>query len=327
MRRIAFILIVLILIGTLTACSTGTEDNADKTNLRVAVALGSINNTWHAQLRKTIDIAVTHHPDIEWTISNASDAQDQINMLTIFKDEGYDAIVIMPIDGNIIVPIAEEIYNAGIPTIILNRRIASNNYTALLTGDNYGGAVNAARLIGRTLEGEGNIAILRSFIGTPIDTERYEGFSGTIEREFPNITIVAQGDGMFNRDAGYDEMVNILAGSPHIDALFSHDDEAAIGALVAIEEAGRTDIRYVVGFGGGAMEETFTLFSLDTPPSDTPTFIASMSYFPGMGFDAIEMTVRILRGIPFPKDTIIASQVMDAQNIEGFLNDEYSHLE
>jgi len=314
-------MIVLILLGALTACNVENQTDTDDVNFRVAIALGSIGNTWHAQLRKAIDMAVTNYPNIEWTIENAIDAQDQINMLTVFKDEGYDAIIIMPMDGNIIVPIAEEIYRAGTPTIILNRRIASDNYTALITGDNHGGAVNAARLIGHALEGEGDIAILRSFIGTPIDTERYDGFSSTIAREFPNINIIAQGDGMFNRDAGYDAMQSILAASPRIDAIFSHDDEAAVGALVAISEAGRTEIRYIVGFGGGAMEETNMLFT-----NESPTFIASMSYFPGMGFDAVEMTVRILRGMPFPKETIIASQVMDADNIEQFLNDNYSHL-
>jgi len=321
MRIITFALIALIFIGALTACNANKQDGANGEKLRVAIALGSIENTWHAQLRKAIDIAVAYHPNIEWTVRNARDAQDQINMLAVLKDEGYDAIVIMPIDGNIIVPIAEAIFDDGTPTIILNRRIASDKYTALIAGDNYGGAVNAARLIGQALEGEGDIAILRSFIGTPIDTERYSGFTGTLEREFPNINIVAQGDGMFNSQAGYTSMTNILASSPHIDALFSHDDEAIVGALIAISEAGRTDIRYIVGFGGGAMEETSALLK-----NDSDMFISSMSYFPGMGFDVVEKTVRILRGIPFPKETIIASQVMNASNIDEFLNDIYSHL-
>ena len=63
--------------GTLTACEGDSKNDKDKsadTNFRVAVALGSIGNTWHAQLRKTIDVAVTNYPDIEWTIENASDA-------------------------------------------------------------------------------------------------------------------------------------------------------------------------------------------------------------------------------------------------------------
>ena len=123
MRKITVALIAFILIGALSACKANSQNGANGGNLRVAIALGSIGNTWHAQLRKAIDMAVAYHPDIEWTVKNARDAQDQINMLTIIKGEGYDAVVIMPIDGNIIVPIAEAIFETGTPTIILNRRI------------------------------------------------------------------------------------------------------------------------------------------------------------------------------------------------------------
>jgi len=314
MKKTMLILIVAVFLFVMTSCGSNSQENAKP---RVAIALGAINNAWHAQLREVIDAAVANHPDIEWTVKNAQDVQDQINMLTLFKNEGYDAIIIMPMDGNIIVPIAEEIFEAGIPTIILNRRIASENYTAMITGDNYGGGVNAARLFGRMLEGEGNLVILRSFIGTPIDTERNDGFAGTLTREFPNINIIAQGDCEFNRDVGYNVMSNILNSFPHIDALFAHDDEAAMGALNAIHEAGRTDIKYIVGFGG--LEEVYEMFQT----GESTMYLASMSYFPGMGFDAVEMAVRILRVVPSPKDTIIASQVVDAWNVEDFL--EYAY--
>ena len=113
-------------------------------------------------------------------------------MLTVFRSEGYDAIIIMPMDGNLVVPIAEEIFNDGIPTIIVNRRIASENYTALITGDNYGGGTSAARFIGETLDGAGNIVILRSYIGTPIDLDRNNGFMDTLSREFPGINVLSQ---------------------------------------------------------------------------------------------------------------------------------------
>jgi ribose transport system substrate-binding protein len=275
-----------------------------------------MGNTWHAQLRHVIDAAIVNHPDINWTVRNAQDAQDQIGMLTYFNNENYDAVIIMPMDGNLIVPIAEHIFFGGIPTVIVNRRINSPNYTALVTGDNYGGGVNAARLLGQRLDGQGYIAVLRMFAGTPIDLDRFAGFSSTLTREFPNIRIVAQADGESTREAGQRAMASILPNFPRIDAVFTQDDETALGALAAIQNAGRTDIRYITGFGG--TRPTYERFL-----AEDPIYLASMSYFPSMGFDAVEMVVRILRGIPFPKDTILASQAVGAWNVRDFWADSY----
>ena len=98
--------------------------------------------------------------------------------------------------------------------------------------------------------------------------------------------------------------------------IFAHDDEAALDALSAIQDEGRTDIRYIVGFGGN--KPAYELLR-----ANDPVFLASISYLPSMGFDAVEMAVRVLRGIPFSKDTIIASQVVGAWNVEDFWNDAY----
>jgi ribose transport system substrate-binding protein len=194
--------------------------------------------------------------------------------------------------------------------------MASDKYTAFVTGDNFGGGVNAARLIGERLGGRGNVAVLRMFTGTPIDMDRFTGFYTTITREFPDIRIVTQADGQNTRETGMNAMTNILPGFPQIDAVFTLDDETAIGALTAIQNARRTDIRFITGFGG--TRPTYELFR-----ANDPVYLASMSYFPSMGFDAVEKVVRILRGIPTPKDTIIASQAVGSWNVTDFWDDSY----
>jgi ribose transport system substrate-binding protein len=308
------LLIMLMCVGTVFA--GGGRDRGKDDRPRVAVSLGPTANAWHARLREVIDAAVAHHPDINWTINNAQNAQHQIEVLTVFRGEGYDAMLIMPTDGNLLAPIASAIYKDGTPTIILNRAIASQDFTAFVEGGNYGGGVNAARYLGQKLGGTGNIAVLRSNAGTPIDVDRYNGFSGTLAREFPNIRILVEGEGRFERAAGLEAMTNILPGYPRIDALYTQDDEAALGALVAIENAGRRDIRFITGFGG--TKPTYEKFL-----ANDPVYVASMSYFPDMGFDGIEMVVRVLRGIPVPKVTTIASDVVTAENVRDFMDRAY----
>jgi ribose transport system substrate-binding protein len=314
MKRIIVFALIILMAIPLTVFAGGRQAASDKP--RIAVALGPANNAWHIKLREVIDEAVLRYPEFEWTVRNATDAQNQIQMLEVFRNEGFDGILIMPVDGNILTPMAESIYNAGIPTVILNRMIASQRYTALVMGDQAGGGRNAARLLGQRLNGQGNIVVLRSHAGTPIDMDRYNGFRSTLITEFPNIRIIGEGDGQFNRDAGLNAMTALLPAHPRIDAIYAQDDEAALGALVAINNARRTDIRFITGFGG--MKNTYELFR-----RNDPVYIASMSYFPAMGFTGIDTIVRLVRGERVLKDTIIRSVAVGAWNVNEFWDDSY----
>ena len=317
MKKFIVVALIILMCVPFSAFAGGGRDRGgDDGRLRVGVSLGPANNAWHAKLREVIDDAVSHHPDIEWTVRNAQSAADQLNMLTVFMNEDFDAILIMPTDGNLLAPISEQIFRNGTRTIILNRAIASQNYTAFVAGDNFGAGVNAARFTGQRLNGQGNIAYLRSHAGTPIDMERNAGFMSTLTREFPNIRILVEGDGEFNREAGLRAMTNILPAFPQIDAVITHDDEAALGAITAIEAANRTDIRFVTGMGG-------TRPAYERLRDNDRLFAASMSYFPAMGYDGIEMVVRVLRGIPFPKDTLLSSVIVSRDNVMQFWDDSY----
>jgi len=316
MRKLVLIALIIMLLVPLSVFAGGGRDRAAPAQQRIGVALSPANNAWHIRMRAVIDEAVARYPEYHWTVRNATNLADQQAMLEVFRNERFDAMIVIPMDGRALSPIIEQIFFDGTHTIILNRAIVSQNYTAFITGDNFGGGANMARFVGQRLNGRGQIAYLRSMTGTPIDMDRYNGFTSTLAREFPDIRIIAQGDGEFNREAGLRAMTNILPGFPHIDAVVTHDDEAVMGAITAIQNAGRRDIQFITGFGG--VRAAYEMFQ-----RNDPFFVASSSYWPTMGFDAVEMAVRILRGIPFPKDTVISSHVVTAQNVAQFMNDAY----
>ena len=313
-KLILCVLIVMLCVTSVVFAGGRSASSSGKQ--RIAVSLPPANNAWQARMRQVVDETAKLHPDYEWNVKNAVDDSDQLNQLGIFLNEGYDAMIILPGNGTLLTPICERIYDSGCKTIILDRGIESSKYTALVMGDNYGGGVNAARLLGQKLGGSGDVAVLRSYTGIPIDVERYSGFKDTIEKEYPGIRIIVEGDGEFNREAGLRAMTNILPGYPKIDAVYAQDDESALGALTAINNARRTDIKYITGFGG--TRDTYAKFE-----ARDPQYIASMSYFPGMGADGVEMAVRILKGVSFPKDTILGSVVVDSSNVRDFIKDSY----
>jgi len=281
--------------------------------LRVAVSLPPANNAWQAALKNSMEEAVAGDTEIEWTIKNAVDDVDQTNMLTTFKDGGYDLIACLPGDGTLQTAILVEIFEAGIPTIIIDRDIESDQKTSFVAEDNYTCGVVAADFIGAWFEDKDSVSLvnLRSYAGIPIDLARFNGFADTIAN-YANISIIGEGDGEFNQTAGYQAMSNLLAAHSHIDVVFTHDDEAVSGAMAAIEEQGRTDIQLITGMGG-------TISALNRIKADDTIQKASSSYFPRIGAQSVEVIREFFANGSVPKDNVRDSVLITKDNVDQFM--------
>ncbi len=284
---------------------------------RIAVSLPPANNAWQAKmLDSMLAEAAKDTTNFDITIKNAVDDADQLNTLQTFKDGGYDMICVLPGNGTLMTPIVNEIYNSGTKIMVIDRPIANDQYTVFYGGDNAQGGRNAAKYIGDRLKGKGRIAILRSYVGSPIDKLRYDGFMEVLKAKYPGIKVLVEGDGEFNQEAGRKAMSDILPAYPHIDAIYAQDDEAAVGALTEIRSARRTDIKFITGFGGS--KTAFALMSVRDP-----VYGASMSYLPTMGGRALAMAKEMLQGKTFPKDNIEPTIVVTADNVAKYVNDAY----
>ncbi len=280
---------------------------------KVAISLPPADNAWQAALLASVQEAIAGDTEIEWTVKNAVDNADQQNMLATFKDGGYDVIACLPGDGTLLTTIMEEIYDAGIPTIIIDRNIASDKYTSFVAEDNYSCGVMAADYIGKFFEGQEDIKLvnLRSYTGIPIDLDRYNGFVDTI-KNYPNIEIIGEADGEFNSTAGFNSMSDLLAANDKIDVVFTHDDESTTGAMTAIEQQGRTDIKLITGMGG-------TVTALNEIKADNTIHKATSSYFPRIGAQAVEVIREFLKTGNIEKDNVKESTLITKDNVDEFL--------
>jgi ribose transport system substrate-binding protein len=319
MRKVTILIIaaLLLLCGTTVFAAGGREADADDGVFRVAVSLPPANNSWQAKLLDSVLAETAKDTDqFSFVVKNAVDDADQLNMLQTFMGGDYDMIMVLPGNGTLMTPICEEIYQSGTQLFVIDRPIEGDQYTVLLAGDNYECGANAARYLGERLEGTGNIAILRSYVGIPIDLQRYNGFVDVLKAQYPGIEVVVEGDGEFNQEAGLKAMSDILPAYPSIDAVYCQDDESAVGALTAIENANRTDVQFVTGMGGSV-----TAYKL--MGENNPLYGASMSYFPTMGGDAIVLAKEILLGGSFEKDNIAPTFIVTSENVAEYLDNAY----
>jgi len=307
-RIVVFLVLALVLLPAVAVIAAP---------FRIAVSLPPANNAWQAKmLDSMLAEAAKDTTNFDITIKNAVDDADQLNMLQTFKDGGYDFIAVLPGNGTLMTPICQDIYKAGTKIMIIDRAIEGDQYTVFYGGDNAAGGRNAAKYLGDRLKGKGQIAILRSYVGIPIDLQRYNGFMEVLKKSYPGIKVLVEGDGEFNQEAGRKSMSNILPAYPKIDAIYTQDDEAAVGALTEIRSSKRTDIKFITGFGGS--KTAFALMSVRDP-----MFGASMSYLPTMGGRALAMVKAMLQGKTFPKDNIEPTIVITADNVAKYVNDGY----
>jgi ribose transport system substrate-binding protein len=318
MKRFLIVLLAVAIIVPLALTGCAAKKGTAGNKFRIAVSLPAANNAWQAKMLESIEAVVAEDTErFEITVKNAVDDADQQNQMQTFKEGKYDMICILPGNGTLMTQIVAETVKAGTKVLIIDRPVEGENYTVFYGGDNAQCGRNAAKYLGDRLGGKGQIAILRSYVGSPIDLARYNGFMDVLKADYPGIKVLVEADGEFNQEAGRKAMANILPAYPKIDAVFTHDDEAAVGALTEIRNAKRKDIQFVTGMGGS--KSAFELMS-----KKDPQYGASMSYLPTMGGRAVQLAKRILQGEKITEKFIVEpSVVVTADNVAEYVDQGY----
>lgn len=181
---------------------------------------------------------------IDLKFSDAQQKQEnQIKAVRSFIAQGVDAIMIAPVVETGWKPVLREAKRARIPVVILDRNVDVSNDGLFLTriaSDFVEEGRRAARWLMDETEGNCGILELQGTVGATAAIDRMKGFNEVIA-DFPNATIVRSQTGEFTRSKGKEVMEAMLKaenGGKDICALWSHNDEMAIGAIQAIKEAG-----------------------------------------------------------------------------------------
>jgi galactofuranose transport system substrate-binding protein len=175
-----------------------------------------------------------------------SDAQqkqeNQIKALRSFVVQNVDVIALSPVVETGWEPVLKEIKQAGIPVVLTDRKVEvsdPNLYVTFIGADFVEEGRKAAEWLAKATGGKANIAELEGTPGAAPAIDRKKGFDEAI-KAFPEMKIIKSQSGEFTRAKGREVMETFLK-SPEgkqINALYAHNDDMAIGAIQAIEEAG-----------------------------------------------------------------------------------------
>lgn len=251
MKKIQLLLVLLAML-ILAACSMdapgsdseeGEEGGESNGNFKIGFSISTLNNPFFVTLNDGAE-AKARELDAELMVVDAQDdASKQASDIEDLIQQGVDLIMINPVDSEAVTAAVESANAAGIPVITVDRSASGGEVVSHIASDNKAGGEMAGEFL-VSLVGDGaKVAELEGVPGSSAARERGEGFNAVAGS---SLDVVAKQTANFNRSEGLTVMENILQSNPDVTGVFAHNDEMALGALEAIEAAGK-DIT-VVGF-------------------------------------------------------------------------------
>jgi ribose transport system substrate-binding protein len=307
MKKSLVLLVMFSLLLTLVFAGTVSAQDKHK----VGILAPAVTHGWVAAVAYHAENRAEELSDqIEYRIQTSSNASEMTSQLDDLQTWGADAVVAFPQWTGMEVPIRMAIQD-GVEVVNFDIEIDVDGVYRV-AGDNYDMGVQGAHYIKDKIGDEGTVIILEVPTAGSVSELRKAGFLDTLEEidvDYEIETYATQ----FTREAGLNDMSDILVRHDQIDAFYSMDDETSIGVVKAIEEAGREDIKVVTG--GGGMQEYFEMM-----PEYQDIWLQSALYSPAMVKDAVDMAVDLLNGEDVPQEKIIPTTIVDRTNYKEFLD-------
>lgn len=262
---------------------------------------------WRTQMNKEIIREALFYPQAEVEIKTAKDDnRKQIEDIKQFIREGVDLLVVAPNEANAITPVIEEAFDAGIPVVLVDRKIHSSKYTAYVGADNYEIGRQAGMYIANRLHGKGQIVEITGLKGSTPAVERHRGMMESLA-ETPDIKIIAKADAKWFQQDAEKAVDSILLQHKQIDLIFAQNDRMAIGAYQSATRQGRAKDIVFVGIDA-VWSEGYGVDRVAAGELDA-TFI-----YPTGGDRVMQVAMAILQGKPYARDTNLSTALVNRSN-------------
>jgi len=183
---------------------------------------------------------------IEYAPLQVQNLEEQVRQMEDAIQKKVDAIVVAPINPQGIIPAIEKANAAKIPVITSNSRAYGGKIETFVGVENYDGAKKLGEYMIKKVGGKGNVILIEGNPAGQTNQDRVKGFKEAIAAN-SNIKLLAQQPAMFRRDQAMNVMENLLQSHPKVDLVMALNDEMALGAVKAMEAAGRKGV-LVSGF-------------------------------------------------------------------------------
>lgn len=199
----------------------------------------ALNHPWRIAMNESLQAQTERFPNVELIILDGeADAAKQANCIEDLIAREVDAIILSPMDSVSFDNSCANINAAGIPLIVLDRDVNNSYKTCYIGQSNYSIGYALGLQLAKDFNGKANVVELTGNVGNAVTIDRSQGFYDAIA-DYPYIKIIASGDAEFLREPASTLMDDYLLANEDINAVYSHAEESAWGAILSITRAGR----------------------------------------------------------------------------------------
>jgi inositol transport system substrate-binding protein len=301
MKRVLAVALVLALSG----CAREREKR-----ITIGVSLLNLSSEFIVMLNKAME-AKAAELGVRLIVNDAQRSADrQVQQVESFVAQRVDAIVLNPCEVEASSPAVDRAVAAGIPIVNVNSETRSAPTAFVGSRDEESGRI-AMEYLARRLNGKGNIVMMHGFMGQAAQLKRDQGAREVLANN-PGLKLLADQTADWDRAKAMMLMENWLQSyGDQIDAVFAQNDEMAMGALIALEQAKRKDRVIVAGVDAIAD----ALQAVKDGRLDATVFQDAR----GQGGAAIETAVKIVRKQAYEKQLYIPFQLVTRENFGKYV--------
>lgn len=306
MKKILTILVSLLMIFTLCACSTGESTDtpaADGANDTVAIGL-AVSTQTNPFFVTLVEGAQAKADELGVTLYVADAGDDVAKQASDIEDlisKNIQVLIVNACDSDAVGPTVQEAIDKGIKVIAVDRAVNGATVDCFIASDNVLGAKLAAEYLVEKA-GEGAACIeLQGILGASATVDRGAGFHEVADSK---LNVVASQTANFDRAEGMSVMEDLLQANPDALCVFAHNDEMALGAVEAC--TGKNIL--IAGFD--ATDDALAAVKAGT-------MLATVAQQPAlMGSTAVEKALDIINGKAVDSNCPVEVKLVTADNAE-----------
>jgi len=280
--------------------------------IKIGFSQGTMESSWRVNMVEgNKKYAEANLPDVELIVTNGeNDASKQVSDVESLIAQGVKTLIISPVTADALTPVVKQAMDAGIPVVTLDRKV-NTDVTLHIGADNVLIGKTAGEFVCQTLNGKGNVIEIQGTAGASATVDRHDAFHKVLAEKCPDVKVVADQVANYVREPAIKFMEDMLQRFKpgEIQLVYAHNDDMALGAVTALEAAGRLSEVKVVGIDGenaaydaikaGKMVATFTYH-----------FVAP---------EGIQYGDKIAKGEKLDKEIILPTHQIDATNVDEWI--------
>lgn len=293
-----------LLMFLLGGCSTAPEKT-----YRIGFSQRTQADTWRRSMLASMKQELSFNPDVEFIVKDAEGQSDkQVRQIQELIDAKVDLLIVSPNAAKPITPITERAYQLGIPVIIVDRRTASDQYTAYVGANNVDVGRTAGQYASALLKRRGQLIEIGESPGSSADIDRHTGFAEVV-RTRPGLQLAGKLDGDWDKQSFSADLTALLRANPATQLIFAQNDRTGLKAYAICRQLGIDRRIKIIGVDGlPGKNEGIDLV-------DRGILDATVLY-PTGGKEAIRTAMAILKKQPFRRENRLPITLIDSTNVD-----------